>query len=96
MLRRIGYLHGDLLLKPFIRPEAFGFLFLWGYWQTGSAREAFGHPSISPWRMDEEERQRLLKEGADKGWWHYAEGAGVLEFGPKVKNFEEWFHVLGQ
>ena len=95
MLRRVGYLQGDRLIRPFIRPEAFGFLLLWAYSQTGSGRKAFDHPSISPWHMNTDERKRLLKEGTDKGWWHYAEGAGVLEFIPRVKSVEEWLNGLG-
>lgn len=95
MLREVGFLKDNLLTKPYIREESFSFFFLWLFDKTQSVRKSLKHEALEPLCLTEEDNVYLLKKGNEKGWWYFTEGAGVVEFLPRVENLRGWIRELG-
>jgi len=95
MLRQVGFLRDNMLTKPYIREEAFGFFLFWLFINTQSIKKSLEHKALTPLYLTQEDKIYLLKKGNEKEWWYYTEGGGVIEFIPKSAKLEEWINGLG-
>ncbi len=93
LLRRLGVMErapSSRLRRPWVFPETFGFFWLWAWEHSGSVYEAGETDLWELYRLEPDDRERLLVEGQTRRWWIYHRAGSIVQFRPAFGGLEEW------
>jgi len=93
LLRRFGLMErhpGTKLHRLWLLPEPFAFFWLWLWGDDRSFWEAWNHTLWEILQVPDEEKGRLLSEGATRRWWTYQWAGCIVHFQPAYDTVEAW------